>query len=33
MAKKKEDNCSFCGRPRTEVEYLIAGLDALICEN
>ncbi|MFY8020774.1 MAG: ATP-dependent Clp protease ATP-binding subunit ClpX [Bacteroidia bacterium] len=33
MAKKKEDTCSFCGRPRNEVEYLIAGLDGLICEN
>lgn len=33
MAKKKEDVCSFCGRSRSEVSYLIAGLDALICEN
>jgi len=33
MAKKKEDHCSFCGRGRSEVNYLISGLDALICEN
>lgn len=33
MAKKKEDSCSFCGRARSEVNYLISGLDALICEN
>jgi ATP-dependent Clp protease ATP-binding subunit ClpX len=33
MAKKKEDVCSFCGRGRSEVNYLISGLDALICEN
>ncbi|OYU95674.1 MAG: ATP-dependent protease ATP-binding subunit ClpX [Bacteroidetes bacterium B1(2017)] len=33
MAKKKEDICSFCGRSRSEVSYLISGLDALICEN
>jgi len=33
MAKKKEDICSFCGSNRSEVNYLISGLDALICEN
>ncbi|MCG9879631.1 MAG: ATP-dependent Clp protease ATP-binding subunit ClpX [Bacteroidia bacterium] len=33
MAKKKEDICSFCGRGRSEVNYLISGIDALICEN
>jgi ATP-dependent Clp protease ATP-binding subunit ClpX len=33
MAKKKEDTCSFCGRPRNEVDYLIAGLEGMICEN
>jgi ATP-dependent Clp protease ATP-binding subunit ClpX len=33
MAKKKEDQCSFCGRGRSEVNYLISGLDALICEH
>jgi len=33
MAKKTEDKCSFCGRGRNEVQFLIAGLDALICED
>lgn len=33
MSKKKEDICSFCGRPKSETQYLISGLDALICEN
>jgi ATP-dependent Clp protease ATP-binding subunit ClpX len=33
MAKKKEDNCSFCGRTRKEVNYLIAGMEGMICEN
>ncbi|MBC7384104.1 MAG: ATP-dependent Clp protease ATP-binding subunit ClpX [Bacteroidia bacterium] len=33
MAKKKEDICSFCGRTRSQVSYLISGLDALICES
>jgi len=33
MAKKTEDKCSFCGRNRNEVQFLIAGLDALICED
>ncbi len=33
MAKKTEDKCSFCGRSRNEVQFLIAGLDALICED
>jgi ATP-dependent Clp protease ATP-binding subunit ClpX len=33
MAKKKEDSCSFCGRGRSDVNYLISGLDALICEH
>ncbi|MBP9689567.1 MAG: ClpX C4-type zinc finger protein, partial [Bacteroidia bacterium] len=33
MSKKKEDVCSFCGRPKSQTEYLISGLDALICEN
>lgn len=28
----KEDKCSFCGRERTEVEFLIAGLEGHICE-
>lgn len=33
MAKKTEDKCSFCGRGRSDVQFLIAGLDALICED
>lgn len=33
MTKKKEDICSFCGRPKSQTQYLISGLDALICEN
>jgi ATP-dependent Clp protease ATP-binding subunit ClpX len=33
MAKKKEDVCSFCGRGRSEVNYLISGIESLICEN
>lgn len=32
MVKKKEDRCSFCSRSRSEVNYLIAGLEGLICE-
>lgn len=33
MAKKKEDICSFCGRSRNELQFLISGIDALICDN
>ncbi|GAB1405788.1 ATP-dependent Clp protease ATP-binding subunit ClpX [Lentimicrobium sp.] len=29
---KKEERCSFCGRPRSETSMLIAGLDAHICD-
>jgi ATP-dependent Clp protease ATP-binding subunit ClpX len=29
---KKEERCSFCGRPRSETNMLIAGLDAHICD-
>jgi ATP-dependent Clp protease ATP-binding subunit ClpX len=28
---KKEERCSFCGRPRSETNMLISGLDAHIC--
>lgn len=28
---KKEERCSFCGRPRSESKMLISGLDAHIC--
>lgn len=31
--KEKEDTCSFCGKQKSETQYLISGLDALICEN
>jgi ATP-dependent Clp protease ATP-binding subunit ClpX len=33
MAKKEEINCSFCGRPKSEVDILIAGVTGHICEN
>jgi ATP-dependent Clp protease ATP-binding subunit ClpX len=33
MAKKDEINCSFCGRPKSEVDVLIAGVTGHICEN
>lgn len=29
---KKEERCSFCGRPRSDTSMLIAGLDAHICD-
>lgn len=29
---KTNDKCSFCGRPRKEVNLLIAGMDAFICD-
>ena len=32
MAKKIE-KCSFCGRDRTDVDTLITGIDAHICNN
>jgi ATP-dependent Clp protease ATP-binding subunit ClpX len=34
MAKKKDDDrCSFCGRNREEVKYLLSGIDSMICES
>lgn len=30
---KKNSHCSFCGRKRSEVEILVAGIEAEICEN
>jgi len=30
---KKQNSCSFCGRSRSEVEILISGIDAYICED
>lgn len=33
MAKKNtKDSCSFCGRPKDDVQLLIAGFDAHICD-
>ena len=32
MSEKNELNCSFCGRPKTDTQILVAGLDAHICE-
>ncbi|MFZ4546203.1 MAG: ATP-dependent Clp protease ATP-binding subunit ClpX [Bacteroidales bacterium] len=29
---KKEEHCSFCGRPRREANMLIAGIEAHICD-
>jgi len=33
MAKKEEMNCSFCGRSKSDVDVLIAGVTGHICEN
>ena len=30
---KNQDNCSFCGRPRKEVNLLISGISGFICED
>ena len=30
---KKETTCSFCGRPRSQVKILIAGISGHICDN
>lgn len=30
--KQQPDKCSFCGRPRNEVDLLIAGTDGYICD-
>ncbi len=32
MAKKTEDQCSFCGRKRSEVQILISGIEGQICD-
>ena len=29
---RKEDKCSFCGRPRNQVNLLISGIDGFICD-
>lgn len=31
MAKQTTDRCSFCGRPKSETDLLIAGKDVFIC--
>ncbi len=31
MTKKKEEHCSFCGRPKSETQLLVSGLEAKIC--
>ncbi len=31
MARKNEEHCSFCGRPKSEVELLVSGIEAKIC--
>jgi len=33
MAKEKESSCSFCGRPRSQVQLLIAGISGHICDH
>lgn len=33
MAKAKEQNCSFCGRTKNEVEILLSGQSGNICNN
>src|SRR5438067_11925797 len=32
MCRRKRLSCSFCGRPDTEVEKLVAGAHASICD-
>ncbi len=32
MANKKQDHCSFCGRPASETKMLLTGLEACICD-
>jgi ATP-dependent Clp protease ATP-binding subunit ClpX len=31
MARKTEEHCSFCGRPKSETELLVSGMEAQIC--
>jgi len=31
MAKKKDEHCSFCGRPKSETSLLVSGLEGQIC--
>ncbi len=32
MPKKQENHCSFCGRPESQVQLLLAGVDGFICD-
>ena len=32
MSKKQENNCSFCGRPESETQLLLAGINGFICD-
>ncbi len=31
MARKTEEHCSFCGRPKSETDLLVSGIEAQIC--
>ena len=31
MSPKKEESCSFCGRPKSETTLLVSGLEGQIC--
>jgi ATP-dependent Clp protease ATP-binding subunit ClpX len=33
MSKKQENHCSFCGRPESQVQLLLAGVDGFICND
>ncbi|MBR6092560.1 MAG: ATP-dependent Clp protease ATP-binding subunit ClpX [Bacteroidales bacterium] len=33
MSKKQENHCSFCGRPESQVQLLLAGVDGYICND
>ena len=33
MSKKNSNKCSFCGKPKEQVQILISGVDGYICEN
>ncbi len=33
MTKAKENHCSFCGRPESEVHLLLSGIDGFICDD
>ncbi len=33
MAKKQEEHCSFCGRPASQTNILLSGIDGYICRS